>query len=119
LLARLTIIPLLPAAALKDTVQLSAVDPVTELLVQLNAPSEAVTAALPVPLRLTTTLSLLDVLLVIVSRPVAAPVASGLNCTVTLKVLPGLMLTGSALWLLAEKDCPLTLICETTTGAEP
>lgn len=53
LLARFTINPLLPAAALRVTVQLSVVDPVTDPFAQLNALREAVTAAVPVPLRLT------------------------------------------------------------------
>ena len=120
LLARFTCNPLVPAGALSSTVQLSVVDPVIELLVQLNAVNVvAVAAAVPVPLSATTTLLTPDVLLAIANCPEAAPMAAGLNCTVKVKVLLGLTLAGSALWLVTENDCPLTVICEITTGADP
>jgi len=34
-------------------------------------------------------------------------------------VPPGLTLTGRLLWLVAEKSCPVTLICEIVTAADP
>jgi hypothetical protein len=50
---------------------------------------------------------------------VADPAAEGSNWTVKLKVLFGPTLTGSWLWLVAEKDCPVTFICEIVTAADP
>jgi hypothetical protein len=111
--------PLSPAGALNSTVQLSVVDPVIELLVQLNAVRLAVrAAAVPVPLSPTATLLTPAVLLTIVSCPDASPVDVGLNCTVKVNVLLGLTLAGSALWLLTANG-PLTLICEMRTGEDP
>jgi hypothetical protein len=62
LLARLTLKPPLPAAAVSVTVQLSLPDPVIDALLQesaLNAPVPAV----PVPVRLITAVPLVDELL--------------------------------------------------------
>lgn len=74
---------------------------------------------LPVPERSTTSELAFVALLVTVNWPEAAPVVAGLNEIVKLYVLPGLMLTGTALCPVTENDCPVTLICEITTGADP
>jgi hypothetical protein len=101
-------------------VQLSAVDPVIELLVQLNEVRVIVfTAAAPMPLRPTCRLLSPLASLVMVSCPLAAPVADGLKLIVKVNVLLGLTLAGNWLWLVTPNDCPLTLNCEITTGADP
>jgi hypothetical protein len=67
LLARLTVRPPLPAAALRVSVQASAADPIRALLVQLNELKIAPPAVAPVPLRPITIAPLLEALLAIVS----------------------------------------------------
>jgi len=120
LLARFTTCPLSPAGALSITVQSSAVDPVIELLVQLNEVSVVVvTAVAPVPLNPTCRELAPLALLEMVSCPVAVPVADGLNWMVNVNVLLGLTLAGSPLWVVTLNDCPLTAIWETSTGADP
>jgi hypothetical protein len=52
--------------------------------------------SIPVPLRLTTAVLLVDELLWIVSRPAAAPVAVGSNCTFTVTAWFGFKVTGNA-----------------------
>ncbi len=82
LLARLTVNPLVAAAAFRVTVQLSVPDPVNEPLAQLSALSTGT----PVPLTLTTVEVPLEELLVNVSEPEAAPAVVGLKCTVSVAV---------------------------------
>jgi hypothetical protein len=119
-LARPTVTPLLPAGPVSVTVQASVPEPVAELLAQLSELSVVEGAAvIPVPLRPTTSELLLAALLLIVNWPLAAPVAEGSNWTVKLKVLFGPTLTGSALWLVAEKNCPVTFIWDIVTDADP
>jgi hypothetical protein len=118
LLARFTVSPELPAAALSVTVQLSDAEPMMELFVQLKELSVPVGGAVvPVPLRSTTTDASPEALLAISSVPVAVPAVMGSNCTLKLTVLLGFTVTGRLLWPLAEKDCPLTLTCEIVTDA--
>jgi hypothetical protein len=119
-LARPTDTPLLAAGPVSVTVQASVPEPVAELLAQLSELSVVEgAAAIPVPLRPTTSELLLAALLLIVNWPVAAPVAEGLNWTAKLKVLFGLTLTGSWLWLVTEKGWPVTFICEIVTDEDP
>jgi hypothetical protein len=66
LLARLTLKPPLPAAAVSVTVQLSLPDPVMDALLQESALNDA-SADVPVPVRLITAVPLVDELLWIVS----------------------------------------------------
>jgi hypothetical protein len=81
LLARLTVNP--PAAAVFSvTVQLSLPAPVIDPLAQLSA----VSAGIPVPLRLISVEVPLDELLVRVNEPLAAPAIVGSNCTVSVAV---------------------------------
>jgi hypothetical protein len=122
LLARFTVSPLLPAAALNDTVQLSVDEPRMEVFAQVSELKLTVGAGgvvVPVPARLTTTGVSLVELVAIVNWPVAVPAEAGSNCTLKLRVLFGLMVTGRLPCGFAEKDCPLTLTCEITTDAEP
>jgi len=94
LLARLTVKPPLPAAALSVTVQLSLPAPVIDALLQeraLNTPAPAA----PVPVRLITAVALVDELLWIVTCPVAAPVVVGSNCTFSVTVWVGFKVTGN------------------------
>jgi hypothetical protein len=80
LLERLTLSPPLGAAALSATVQASVPAPVMDALPQETALSAADVAAVPVPLKLTNTVGLVQLLLlVIVSCPDAAPVVDGSN----------------------------------------
>jgi hypothetical protein len=94
LLARLTVKPPLPAAALSVTVQLSLPAPVIDALLQeraLNTPAPAA----PVPVRLITAVALVDELLWIVSCPVAAPLVVGSNCTCSVTDWVGFRVTGN------------------------
>jgi hypothetical protein len=94
LLARLTVKPPVPAAALSVTVQLSLPAPVIDALLQeraLNTPAPAV----PVPVRLITAVALVDELLWIVTCPVAAPVVVGSNCTCSVTDWVGFKVTGN------------------------
>lgn len=115
LLARLTGSPPVSAAALSVTVQLSVPPPVIDPLVQLSALSTGT----PVPLRLTEVEAPVEELLAMVSWPVAAPVAVGLNWTARVKLLFALTVTGMPLWPLDENDCPLKVNCEIVTDVEP
>ena len=85
LLERLTLSPLLPAAALRVKVQASLPEPVIELLEQESALSMPGTTV-PVPLRLITADGFVEELLVRVRAPVAAPVAKGSKLTVSIAV---------------------------------
>jgi hypothetical protein len=110
LLDKLTVIPPLPAAVLSATVQESVPEPTMDALTQDSALNAAVADAdVPVPLRATTTVPLVEEVLVTVICPVAAPVATGLNCTSKSKVPPAATVMGRAAWPLRAKPCPLTL----------
>jgi hypothetical protein len=74
--------------------------------------------ALPVPLRLTVAVALVDELLVTVSCPLAEPVVVGLNVKATFSVCPGLSVAGK-LTAGAENPLPVTAIEFTVTGAVP
>jgi len=94
LLARFTVKPPLPAAAVSVTVQLSLPAPVIDALLQesaLNAPA----AAVPVPVRLITAVALVDELLWIVTCPVAAPAVVGSNCTCSVTDWVGFKVAGN------------------------
>jgi hypothetical protein len=104
LLARLTLKPLLPAAAFKVTVQLSVPAPVIDPLVQFNA----VSAATPLPLRLITVDAPLEELLVRVNDPETAPATVGSNCTVSVAVEFGFRVSGK-LAPETEKPDPATV----------
>ena len=119
LLLKSTVRPPAPAAAVSVTVQASDAAPVAEALAQVSEFRLPVATAVPVPERSTMMELPVVASLVIVKVPVAAPAALGLNCTVKPNVPPGLTLAGRLLWLLAEKYCPDTLICEIVTGADP
>jgi hypothetical protein len=80
LLERLTLNPPPGAAPLSVTVQASVPAPVMDALPQETALSAAVVAAVPVPLRLTSTVGFVQLLLlVMVNCPEAAPVVDGSN----------------------------------------
>jgi hypothetical protein len=117
LLERLTLSPLLPAAALRVTVQASVPVPVIEPLVQesaLNVPG----AAVPVPPRLITADGLLVELLVRVIAPVAAPALVGSNLTVSVTDCPWLRVSGK----LAPdilKPAPVSVPALMVSGAVP
>jgi hypothetical protein len=82
LLARLTVKPLLAAAAFRNTVQLSDPAPVIDALVQLRR----FNTGNPVPVRVITVEVPLDELLVSVIVPEAAPASRGSNCTLSVAV---------------------------------
>jgi hypothetical protein len=87
LLDRLTLSPPLGAAALSVTVQASLPDPVMDALLQESALKPTAVAAVPVPLRFTATVGLVQLLLlVIVNCPVAEPLAVGANRTLSVAV---------------------------------
>jgi hypothetical protein len=80
LLDRLTLRPLLGAAAFSVTVQASVPEPVMDELLQESAVSAAaVVPAVPVPFRVIAAVALVEELLAMVSCPVAAPSVAGLN----------------------------------------
>lgn len=80
LLDRATAMPLLGAAAVSATVQLSDPAPVIDVLPQERELSAAAgAAAVPVPLRETTAELLVEEVLAMVSEPEMAPAAVGLN----------------------------------------
>jgi hypothetical protein len=110
LLDKLTVAPPLPAAVLSATVQESVPEPVMDALTQDSALNVAVTDAdVPVPLRATTTVPLVEEVLATMICPAAVPVATGLNCTSKSKVPPAGTVMGRAAWPLRAKPCPLTL----------
>jgi len=83
LLLKLTVAPPLGAAALSVTVQVSVVEPVSELLAQVK-PLAGGIVALPVPVKSTTTDELVALSFVTVIWPVAVPAVVGANCAVRL-----------------------------------
>jgi hypothetical protein len=95
LLERLTLVPPLGAAALSVTVHASVPDPVMDAVLQVRALSTGV-LVVPVPLRLTTAVGLVDELLVMASWPVADPATVGSNCTLRVTAWPGFNVTGKA-----------------------
>jgi hypothetical protein len=84
LLARLTVMPPVPAAAFRVTVQESAPAPNKATLVQLNELKFVAPEAAPVPLRLITAELPVEELLVTANCPVAAPAAAGEKLTLKL-----------------------------------
>jgi hypothetical protein len=115
LLDMFTIKPPLGAAAVSVTVQVSVPAPVMAPLLQdsrLNG------GGVPVPLRLTMAVPLVEELLAIVSWPVAAPVAAGSNCTVRVSAWPGLSVAGRAA-LESVKPVPVSVTPLIVTGAVP
>jgi hypothetical protein len=94
LLARLTLKPPLPAAAVSVTVQLSLPAPVMDALLQDSALNDA-SPPVPVPVRLITAVPLVDELLWIVSWPAAAPAVVGSNCTFNVADWVGFKVTGN------------------------
>ena len=75
-------------------------------------------AAVPVPLRLTTAVLLVDESLWIVNCPDAAPVAVGSNCTFSVTDWPGFKVTGNVAPD-TVKTVPLVVAELTVTGAVP
>jgi hypothetical protein len=117
LLERLTLSPLLPAAALRVTVQASVPEPVIEPLVQkseLSVPG----AAVPVPLRLITADGFVEELLARVSAPVTAPAAEGSKLTVSVAICPWLRVSGKITPDIL-KPAPVTVPVLMVTGAVP
>jgi hypothetical protein len=96
LLDRLIARPPLGAAAVSVTVQPSVPDPVMDALVQESALSAAAEVpVVPVPLRLTTVVPLVELLLVMVNCPVTDPAAVGSNTTARVDACPGFKVMGS------------------------
>jgi hypothetical protein len=95
LLDRLTLSPPLGAAPLSVTVQASLPDPVMDALLQESALNPAAAAAVPVPLRLTSTVGSAQLLLlVMVSPPVTAPLVAGANRTLSVAFWPAFNVNG-------------------------
>jgi hypothetical protein len=82
LLARLTAIPPLIAAAFNVTVQLSAPAPISDPFAQISPLSTGT----PVPFKVMAVEVPVEELLVSVSVPAAAPLLVGSNCTVSVAV---------------------------------
>lgn len=115
LLDRFTAKPPVGAAAVSETVQVSVPAPVMTPLLQ---DSRLNCGSVPVPLRLTTDVPLVEELLAIVSWPVDAPVAVGSNCTVRVRAWPGFRDTGNAA-LESENPLPAREALLTTTAPVP
>jgi hypothetical protein len=82
LVDRFTSSPPLGAATVSVTMHASVPDPDMVLLLQYSALNAAEPVpVVPVPLRLITGVPAVEELLAMVSCPVAAPAATGLNCT--------------------------------------
>ncbi|MFZ0745989.1 MAG: hypothetical protein WAM85_16380 [Terracidiphilus sp.] len=122
LLARLTLTPPLPAAALNVTVQASVPDPVIEPLLhktELSVGGAAELDFLPVPCSFTIAVGLVTELLVIVTCPVDVPSVVGLKCTLKLRVLPPARVTGNLPMPSSENELPDKLNWEIATGSVP
>ncbi len=117
LLERLTAAPPLGADPVNVTVHASVPDPVMDELVQYMALTDGATVV-PVPLRLTVAVGLIEELLVIVNCPVTEPAAVGSNCTVRTIAWPGLSVIGGVAPV-AEKPAPVRLPELTVTAAVP
>jgi hypothetical protein len=101
------------------TVQASVPDPVMAPLLQDSALNAAEPVpVVPVPLKLITGVPDVEELLAIVNCPVAAPVADGSNCTVSVSAWPGLSVAGRAA-LESVKPVPVSVTPLIVTGAVP
>ena len=114
LLARLTGKPPLTAAAFSVTVQLSVPTPVIDPLLQLSP----LNTGTPVPVRLIKVEVPLVELLVKVNEPESAPAAVGSNCTVSVAVEFGLIVSGKVAPE-TVKPAPATVAALTVTAEEP
>jgi hypothetical protein len=114
LLTRLTANPPLRAAAFNVTVQLSATEPVIDVLTQVTP----LNTGTPVPLSPTTVEPPLEELLTRKSCPAAAPEAVGSNSTLNAIVWPGARVTGR-LAPEIEKPVPESAAALTVTGTVP
>jgi hypothetical protein len=117
LLDRIIVKPPVEAAAVKFTVQASEPAPVIDALLQ-ESELNAAGAGVPVPLRLTTAVPLVEESLAIVRRPVAAPVAVGANCTVKVSAWPGFNVAGNEAPE-SVKPVPVSAAASTVTAALP
>jgi hypothetical protein len=113
-LARLTTNPPLAAEAFNDTVQALVPAPVMDDFEQESAVSEGV----PVPLRLTVGVPLVEELLLTVSIPVAAPADVGSNRIVSVAVWLGLSVSGKVAPEM-EKPVPVSVAEWIITAAVP
>ena len=118
LLDRLTLVPPLPAAELKVTVQASDPEPVMDPWLQAMPLSRPEEAFAPVPLRLIRAVEFDEELLVIDNWPEAEPAAVGSNVTLTVVPLPGFSVTGSDSPEM-EKPVPVAEAALMVTGAVP
>jgi hypothetical protein len=117
LLDRFTVKPPFGVAAVSVTVQTSVPTPVIAPLLQ-DSRLNAAGGGVPVPLRLITAVPLVVELLVTVSWPVAAPVAAGSNCTLSVALWPGFNVTGKPIPDI-EKPTPASAAELIVTGAVP
>jgi hypothetical protein len=119
LLIRLMESPLLGAAEVTVTVQLSVPAPVIVPLAHVSALREGVLDTIPVPLRPTTIAVALESLLAIVNCPLAVPALVGEKLTPSSTVAPAATVIGKSPPPLTEKACPVTVSLATCTAAEP
>jgi hypothetical protein len=115
LLVRVTPSPPLSAAAFSVTLQMSVPAPVIDPLAQVSPLSTGT----PVPFKPTASEVPVEELLVMLSWPVAAPVAAGLKSTVRVRLPLAATVTGKLLEPLTEKDCPVVFSWEICTAADP
>ena len=114
LLDRVTICPPAGAGPVSVTVQASVPAPVMEALVQ----ESALTSGKPAPVKLTIADGLMEELLVRVSWPVAAPAVVGVNCTLNVRAMLGLRVTGNVAPDMVKPD-PARDAALMVTGAAP
>ena len=114
LLARLTRTPGLTAGAFSVTVQVSVPTPVINPLVQLSA----LNTGTPAPVRLIRVEVPVVELLVKVNEPVSEPAAVGSNCTVSVAVEFGFIVSGKVAPE-TVKPAPATVAAVTVTAEEP
>ena len=117
LLARLTLTPPLPAAALNVTVQASVPDPVMVPLLQVSALKTGAAAA-PVPLKLITAVGLVEELLEMVTWPVAVPALAGSNSMFSVADWFGFNVSGNAVPGIV-KPVPVRVAALIVTGMLP
>jgi hypothetical protein len=108
----------LTAGVVRYTEQAFVSGPVRDEVPHETALSDGVPADVPVPVRLIETAGLVEESLLTITCPVCVPLAAGAKCTFTLRVPPGLMVTGRAPPPSRENEFPLTFIFETFTGEE-